>query len=130
MSDQFTRRGFVKTVGYTIAAATGLTACYVHGKDASIRWDVIHERGIGGSRPFVFHRTPGFGDCNWIDVISALREGESTGSVDIEGWPDPVYRGEVEMTDQVSALQIPETLPWRRVRSQSGVRGQLTAYRA
>ncbi len=78
---------------------------HVHGKDASIRWDVIHERGIGGSHPFAFHRTPGFGDCNWTDIISALREGGFTGSIDIEGWHDPVYRGELEMTGQVSALQ-------------------------
>jgi sugar phosphate isomerase/epimerase len=78
---------------------------HVHGKDASIRWDVIHERGIGGSHPFAFHRTPGFGDSNWTDIISALREGGFTGSIDIEGWHDPIYRGELEMTGQVSALR-------------------------
>lgn len=77
---------------------------HLHGKDASIRWDVIREHGIGGSHPFVFHRTPGFGDCNWTDIISALREGGFAGSIDIEGWHDPVYRGELEMTGQVAGL--------------------------
>ena len=77
---------------------------HLHGKDASIHWDVIREHGIGGSHPFAFHRTPGFGDCNWTDIISALREGGFTGSIDIEGWHDPVYRGELEMTGQVAAL--------------------------
>jgi sugar phosphate isomerase/epimerase len=77
---------------------------HLHGKDASIHWDVIRNNGIGGSHPFVFHRTPGFGDCNWTDVISALREGGFCGSIDIEGWHDPVYRGELEMTGQVAGL--------------------------
>lgn len=77
---------------------------HLHGKDASVRWDVIRERGIGGCQPFAFHRTPGFGDCNWTDIISALREGGFVGSIDIEGWHDPVYRNELEMTGQVAGL--------------------------
>lgn len=78
---------------------------HIHGKDASVHWDVIREHGIGGSRPFVFHRTPGFGDSNWTDIISTLREGGFVGSIDIEGWHDPVYCGELEMTGQVASLQ-------------------------
>jgi sugar phosphate isomerase/epimerase len=77
---------------------------HLHGKDASIRWDVIREHGIGGSHRFAFHRTPGFGDSNWTDIISVLRESGFTGSIDIEGWHDPIYRGDLEMTGQVSAL--------------------------
>ncbi|MCE5267544.1 MAG: sugar phosphate isomerase/epimerase [Planctomycetaceae bacterium] len=77
---------------------------HLHGKDASIQWDVIREHGIGGSHPFAFHRTPSFGDCNWTDVISDLRAGNFVGSIDIEGWHDPVYRGDLEMTGQVAAL--------------------------
>ena len=38
---------------------------HVHGKDATVRWDVIREHGIFGKVPFVFMRTPGFGDSNW-----------------------------------------------------------------
>jgi sugar phosphate isomerase/epimerase len=77
---------------------------HLHGKDASIRWDVIRERGIGGCQPFAFHRTPGFGDSNWTDIISALREGGFVGSIDIEGWHDPIYRDDLEMTGQVAGL--------------------------
>ena len=46
----------------------------------------------------------GFGDTNWTDVISELRLGGFQGSIDIEGWHDPVYRDEMEMTGQVRAL--------------------------
>lgn len=77
---------------------------HVHGKDATIRWDVIREHGIFGKHPFVFMRTPGFGDSNWTDIISELRLAGFSGSIDIEGWHDPVYRGELELTGQVHAL--------------------------
>jgi sugar phosphate isomerase/epimerase len=77
---------------------------HVHGKDATVRWDVVRKHGIHGKVPFAFHRTPGFGDTNWTDVISELRLGGYQGSIDIEGWHDPVYRDELEMTGQVRAL--------------------------
>lgn len=78
---------------------------HVHGKDATIRWDVVREHGIAGNVPFAFHRTPSFGDSNWSDIISELRMQGFRGSIDIEGWHDPVYRGELEMTGQVHALE-------------------------
>jgi len=77
---------------------------HLHGKDATILWDVIREHGIGGSHPFAFHRTPGFGDSNWTDIISELRRGGFKGSIDIEGWHDPVYNGPLEMTGQVAGM--------------------------
>ncbi|AWN16227.1 sugar phosphate isomerase/epimerase [Salinisphaera sp. LB1] len=77
---------------------------HVHGKDATIRWDVIREHGVLGKEPCVFMRTPGFGDTNWTDVISELRLAGWTGSIDIEGWHDPVYRDALEMTGQVAGL--------------------------
>jgi sugar phosphate isomerase/epimerase len=77
---------------------------HVHGKDASVYWDVVREHGVTGPKTFAHHRTPGFGDSNWTNLISILREGGFTGSIDIEGWHDPVYRGELEMTGQVHAL--------------------------
>jgi len=77
---------------------------HVHGKDATIRWDVVGEHGVRGPHPFAFHRTPGFGDSNWTDIITELRMGGFCGSIDIEGWHDPVYRGELEMTGQVRGL--------------------------
>lgn len=77
---------------------------HVHGKDATVFWDVVKKHGIGGKEPFAFHRTPGFGDTNWVDVISELRRVGYSGSIDIEGWHDPVYRGDLEMTGQVYGL--------------------------
>ena len=77
---------------------------HVHGKDATVRWEVIREHGIFGKEKFVFMRTPGFGDSNWVDVISELRLAGWSGSIDIEGWHDPVYRDALEMTGQVRAL--------------------------
>jgi sugar phosphate isomerase/epimerase len=76
----------------------------LHGKDATIRWEVIREHGIRGPVPWAFHRTPGFGDSNWADIITELRLGGFEGSIDIEGWHDPVYREDLEMTGQVHGL--------------------------
>ncbi|MFC1509941.1 sugar phosphate isomerase/epimerase family protein [Candidatus Omnitrophota bacterium] len=77
---------------------------HVHGKCCTIKWDIVRQYGIHGPKQFAFHRTPGFGDCNWTDIISELREGGFTGAIDIEGWHDPVYKDELEMTGQVRAL--------------------------
>ncbi|WP_027085198.1 sugar phosphate isomerase/epimerase family protein [Cohnella panacarvi] len=76
----------------------------VHGKDATIAWDVVKEYGIHGPKPYVWHRTPGFGDTNWADIITILMQAGYQGTIDIEGWHDPVYKGELEMTGQVHAL--------------------------
>jgi sugar phosphate isomerase/epimerase len=92
---------------------------HVHGKDATVRWDVVRKYGVFSSvhadpayktpvqfaPPFAHHRTPGFGDSNWTDIITELRMGGFRGSIDIEGWHDPVYCGELEMTGQVHALR-------------------------
>jgi len=77
---------------------------HVHGKDATIRWDVVKEHGIFGKHPFVQMRTPGFGDSDWTRIISELRLAGFKGAIDIEGWHDPVYREELELTGQVHAL--------------------------
>jgi sugar phosphate isomerase/epimerase len=78
---------------------------HVHGKDATIRWEVIKKHGLFGKHQWVFHRTPGFGDTNWTDIISELRMGGYEGYIDIEGWHDPVYRDELEITGQVHSLK-------------------------
>jgi sugar phosphate isomerase/epimerase len=78
---------------------------HVHGKDATVRWDVIREHGVFGKLPFVQMRTPGFGDSDWTRVISELRLAGYRGAIDIEGWHDPVYRDALEMTGQVRALE-------------------------
>ncbi|MHB1001683.1 MAG: sugar phosphate isomerase/epimerase family protein [Armatimonadota bacterium] len=77
---------------------------HLHGKDATIYKDVIREHGVYGPKQFAFHRTPGFGDSNWTDIITELRMGGFVGSIDIEGWHDPVYRAELEMMGQVHGL--------------------------
>jgi len=91
---------------------------HVHGKDATIHWDVVRKYGVHSSMhgdvalpgqvqtvpPFAYHRTPGYGDSNWADIISVLRQAGFQGSIDIEGWHDPVMCGELEMTGQVRAL--------------------------
>jgi len=78
---------------------------HVHGKDATIHPDVLREFGVFGPVPVVEHRHPGFGDSNWTDIISELRRGNYTGTIDIEGWHDPVYKDDLEMTGQVRALR-------------------------
>jgi len=78
---------------------------HVHGKDATIAWDVIESEGIRSGKPYIWHRTPGFGDTNWTDVITILRQAGWRGAIDIEGWHDPVYKDDLEMTGQVFGLQ-------------------------
>ncbi len=77
---------------------------HLHGKDATVRHDVLSKYGILSPVPFAYHRTPGFGDSNWNLIISELRMTGFKGSIDIEGWHDPVYRGELEITGQVAGL--------------------------
>jgi len=43
--------------------------------------------------------------CTAFDVITILRQAGYRGSIDIEGWHDPVYRDGLEMTGQVYALK-------------------------
>lgn len=78
---------------------------HVHGKDATVNWDAVRRQGIRGGTHLVQHRTPGFGDTNWTDVISILRQNRFVGAIDIEGWHDPVYRDDLEMTGQVHGLR-------------------------
>ena len=77
---------------------------HIHGKDATVLWDVIREHGLRGGMPYAHHRTPGFGDTNWTDLISTLRMAGWLGSIDIEGFHDPIYRDALETTGQVAAL--------------------------
>ncbi len=91
---------------------------HVHGKDASVHWDVVRKYGVHSSMhgdialpkkiqavpAFAYHRTPGYGDSNWTDIITEMRRVNFKGSIDIEGWHDPVMRGELEMSGQVRSL--------------------------
>ncbi len=78
---------------------------HLHGKDATIDYDGIKETGIMSTKKFVYHRTPGFGDCNWTDIISILRLNDFDGIIDIEGYHDPVYCKDWEFTGQLHALK-------------------------
>lgn len=92
---------------------------HVHGKDATVYWDRVRKYGVRtavhediarksgsqGTKPFAYHRTPGFGDSDWAAIISELRMAGFRGSIDIEGWHDPVMKDDLEMTGQVTALQ-------------------------
>ena len=82
---------------------------HVHGKDATVLKDVIAEKGISGCDSIAWHRTPGFGDSNWADIITILRLNNYEGTIDIEGWHDPVYRGDFEITGQVHGLNYLKT---------------------
>lgn len=77
---------------------------HIHGKDATVLGDVVREHGIRGGVPYAYHRLPGFGDTHWTDLISTLRLAGWRGSIDIEGFHDPVYRNALETTGQVAAL--------------------------
>jgi len=78
---------------------------HIHGKDATIHRDVLREYGFGGPMPVVEHRHPGFGDSNWTNIIGELRRGGYRGTIDIEGWHDPIYKDDLEMSGQVRALR-------------------------
>lgn len=77
---------------------------HVHGKCATIHHDLVRQWGSRSGHHVVSHRTPGFGDCNWHDIITILRQAGFRGAIDIEGWHDPVYREDLEMTGQVYGL--------------------------
>lgn len=77
---------------------------HLHGKDATIDRARIARYGIGASREWAWHRTPGFGESDWTAIITRLRQHGFKGSIDIEGGHDPVYVGELEYTGQVHGL--------------------------
>ncbi|MCR5004356.1 MAG: sugar phosphate isomerase/epimerase [Clostridiales bacterium] len=84
---------------------------HMHGKDASVDMDAVRRYGVFGAVEFAPQRTPGFGDLNWRDIFSILRENGYEGDVCVEGYHDPIYRGDWEMTAQLHALQY---LKWAR----------------
>lgn len=77
---------------------------HIHGKDANVAWDVVRRQGINGKDAFCWHRTPGFGDSDWTLIIGELLRTGFKGSIDIEGWHDPIWKGDMEMTGQVHGL--------------------------
>lgn len=78
---------------------------HVHAKDATVRWDVIREHGISSPIPWVWNRTPGFGDTDWAQIMTILILNGYKGGVDIEGFHDPAFRGELEWSGQARGLK-------------------------
>lgn len=77
---------------------------HVHGKDATVAWDVIREYGLYSPYTISWDRTPGFGDTNWADVFTILLQNGFEGACDIEGHHDPVHYDDMEWTAQKTAL--------------------------
>jgi sugar phosphate isomerase/epimerase len=78
---------------------------HVHGKDANVDWQLIRDRGAFGKRKWAVQRTAGFGDSDWEKIIAILLRAGYAGAIDIEGWHDPVYKGEREIEGQALALE-------------------------
>ncbi len=77
---------------------------HVHGKDATVAWDIIREYGIDSDRSVAWDRTPGFGDSNWADFFTILIQNGFEGACDIEGYHDPVHYDDMEWTAQKTAV--------------------------
>ena len=84
---------------------------HMHGKDATIDMEAVRKYGVLGAVDFAPQRTPGFGDCNWRDIFFILHEKGYEGDVCVEGYHDPIYCGDWEMTGQLHALNY---LKWAR----------------
>ncbi len=84
---------------------------HVHGKDASVDWDCIRRSGVMGAADYAWYRMPGFGETDWRDIIAILHKNGYEDDICIEGYHDPVYYGEWEMTGQLHALSY---LKWCR----------------
>ena len=84
---------------------------HMHGKDCSVDLDLVAKYGVMGAVDFAPQRTPGFGDTDWRKIFSILHRAGYEGDICIEGYHDPVYSGEWEMTAQRHALQY---LKWCR----------------
>ncbi|MEG0767969.1 MAG: sugar phosphate isomerase/epimerase family protein, partial [Clostridia bacterium] len=84
---------------------------HLHGKDATIRRDVLARMGINGPEPIVLSRFPGFGDTDWRKIFEILQANDYAGAVSIESYHDEIFQRECELTGQLHALQY---LKWCR----------------
>jgi sugar phosphate isomerase/epimerase len=73
----------------------GSRVFHVHAKDAELQRDVI--RRYGRCHPDAArHRFPGMGEANWKEIIQTLRDVGYDSDLTIEGWHDPVFKGDRE----------------------------------
>ena len=77
---------------------------HIHGKDATVAWDIVRKYGIDGGVSCIWDRTPGYGDSNWADIFTALIMCGYEGACDIEGYHDPVHYDDMEWTTQIASL--------------------------
>lgn len=85
---------------------------HVHGKDATVDRSLVAKYGVLCDTDwYAPERTPGFGDSNWRDIIYILHKGGYTGDICVEGYHDPIYKKDWEMTAQKHALAY---LKWCR----------------
>lgn len=77
---------------------------HVHGKDSRIDHDLIRTKGLHGAESYHESCLPGFGDTNWKAIFTILQQSGYQGTVDIEGWNDTRYSGDLEITGQKAAL--------------------------
>ena len=89
---------------------------HVHGKDATVRWDVVREHGVFGKHPFVQMRTPGFGDSDWTRVISELRLAGYTGPDRHRRLARPGLSRRTRDDRPGARAQLSQAMPGRRAR--------------
>ena len=78
---------------------------HLHGKDATVDRRAVEDYGVLCNTDwYAPERTPGFGDSDWRDIIYILHNGGYTGDICVEGYHDPIYQGDWEMTAQRHAL--------------------------
>lgn len=77
---------------------------HVHGKCANVDMEAVRKWGVRSSHPYAAHRFPGLGDLDWKTVFEALARIGYTGTIDIEGWHDPVFKDDRELEGQFNAL--------------------------
>lgn len=84
---------------------------HIHGKDATIKRDLIEEHGIVSRDSYINSRFPGFGDTDWRQIFDILYDHDYQGMISIEGYHDNFFIGDYEMTGQLHALNY---LKWCR----------------
>lgn len=77
---------------------------HVHGKDARIDRALLVAKGLYGKDRWYQSCLPGNGDTDWLSLLRVLNEGGYMGTVDIEGWNDAEWAGELELPGQLRAL--------------------------
>lgn len=85
---------------------------HMHGKDVTMDRHAVETYGtLMPVDSYATSRTPGFGDTNWRDIFYILYSNGYDGDICVEGYHDPVFQQEWEMTGQLHALSY---LKWCR----------------